>query len=447
MNSLRLRLVLLLSLAAGITLSAAVYFTHRAARQELDALFDAQLSETANVLLGTARREMAERIEHGTDEMPVATEYEQTLVYQIWDNNGLIVRSAAAPPSPLGPSAPGFIQAKVGGKPWRVLTRWDPAHEFMIQIAEPMVGREHVARLIALKMLAPSVTIIPLLTLLIWLSVGTGLRPLRQLRREVVQRSARRLEPLALQSVPIEVTPLVAALNDLFGRLRQSIESEKRFTADAAHELRTPLAALKTQAQVAQRAQSPEDRGVALQHVIEGVDRATHLIEQLLTLARVDPETASHLHQPVPLRALAMQALSRAASFAHQRQIELALDEGEEMLVNGHEGHLDILLRNLLDNAIRYTPAGGQVHTRIIPSEKKTVLTVCDNGPGIPVAERRRALERFYRLPGSAAEGSGLGLSIVQRIAERHGAEVSLLPGPDGRGLCVRIVFPPPLAT
>ncbi|MDE1943303.1 MAG: sensor histidine kinase N-terminal domain-containing protein [Betaproteobacteria bacterium] len=446
MNSLRLRLVLLLSLAAGITLSAAVYFTHRAARQELDALFDAQLSETANVLLGTARREMVEKIEHGTDAMPVATEYEQTLVYQIWDSNGLIVRSAAAPPSPLGPSAAGFIQARVGGKPWRVLTRWDPAHEFMIQIAEPMAGREHVARLIALKMLAPSVTIIPLLTLLIWLSVGTGLRPLRQLRREVVQRSARRLEPLALQSVPIEVTPLVAALNDLFGRLRQSIESEKRFTADAAHELRTPLAALKTQAQVAQRAQSPEDRGIALQHVIEGVDRATHLIEQLLTLARVDPETASHLHQPVPLRALAVQALSRAASFAHQRQIELALDEGEEMLVNGHEGHLDILLRNLLDNAIRYTPAGGQVQTRIIRSEKKTVLTVCDNGPGIPVAERRRALERFYRLPGSTAEGSGLGLSIVQRIAERHGAEVSLLPGPDGRGLCVRIVFPP-LAT
>ncbi|MDE1990083.1 MAG: sensor histidine kinase N-terminal domain-containing protein [Betaproteobacteria bacterium] len=442
MNSLRLRLVLLLSLAAGITLSSAVYFTHRAARQELDALFDAQLSETANVLLGTARREMAERIEHGTDEMPVATEYEQTLVYQVWDHNGLIVRSAAAPPTPLGPRAPGFIQANVDGKPWRLLTRWDPTHEFMIQIAEPMDGREHVARLIAIKMLAPSVTLIPLLTLLIWLSVGTGLRPLRQLRREVVQRSARRLEPLALQSVPIEVTPLVAALNDLFGRLRQSIESEKRFTADAAHELRTPLAALKTQAQVAQRAQSSEDRDTALRHVIEGVDRATHLIEQLLTLARVDPETAGDLHRPVPLRALTVQALSRAASFAHQRQIELALEEGEEMQVNGYEGHLDILLRNLLDNAIRYTPTGGQVHVGIVRSGQETALTVCDNGPGIPVAERRRALERFYRLPGSTAEGSGLGLSIVQRIAERHGAEVSLLPGPEGHGLCVRIAFP-----
>ena len=445
MNSLRLRLVLLLSLAAGLTLSAAVYFTHRAARQELDALFDAQLSETANVLLGTAQREIAERIEHGIEELPVATEYEQTLVYQIWNSRGLVVRSEAAPPSPLGERRPGFTQATVGRKPWRVLTRWDPTGEFMIQIAEPMDGREHLARLIALKMLVPTLTIIPLLTLLIWLSVGTGLRPLRQLRREVVQRSARRLEPMAMNGVPVEVMPLVTALNDLFGRLRHSIELEKRFTADAAHELRTPLAALKTQAQVAQRAQDAEDRIAALKHVVEGVDRATHLIEQLLTLARVDPEAASMHYPAVSLRALAVQALSHMAPFAHQSRIELELKGEEDVLVNANEGHLDILLRNLLDNAVRYTPPGGRVSVEISRTAREALLVVCDNGPGIPVAERQRALERFYRLPGSTAEGSGLGLSIVQRIAERHGAQVFLLPGADGRGLCVRIAFPLPV--
>ena len=443
MKSLRLRLVLLLSLAAGITLSAAVYFTHLAARQELDALFDAQLAESAHVLLSTARREMTEKIEHGSDEMPIAHEYEQTLVYQIWDRNGLIVRSNAVPAIPLGNATPGFFQTRLNGKPWRVFTRWDLPHEFMIQIAEPLAGRERLARQIVLKMLLPTLTLIPLLTLLIWLSVGTGLRPLRQLRREVVQRSAQRLEPLAFQDVPTEVAPLVTALNDLFGRLRHSIESEKRFTADAAHELRTPLAALKTQTQVALRADNAGDREHALHHVLEGVDRAAHLIEQLLTLARVDPETASTQHRPVALRPLAARMLAELAPFAHQRQIELALEDGDEAPVPGNEGHLGILMRNLLDNAIRYTPPAGQVTVRIWKERTGNILEVCDDGPGIPEAERKRALERFYRLPGMGTEGSGLGLSIVQRIAERHGAQVTLEAGKQGRGLCVHVLFPP----
>ena len=442
-NSLRLRLVLLLFLAGGITLGAAVYFTHNAARQELDALFDAQLAESAHVLLGTARREMAERIEHGTDEMPVAHEYEQTLVFQIWDAHGLIVRSAAAPDSALGDGIPGYTQTKINGKPWRVLTRWDLQHEFMIEIAEPLAGREHLARLIALKMLVPTLAIIPLLALLTWLAVGTGLRPLRQLRREVVQRSAERLEPLAMKKVPDEVMPLVAALNDLFERLKQSIEAEKRFTADAAHELRTPLAALKTQAQVALRATESADREAALQHVLTGVDRATHLIEQLLTLARVDPEMASAHYQPVSLRQLAADALGLIEPLAHQKHIELALEESDEALINGDAGPLAILLRNLLDNAVRYTPAGGQVSVTVSHQKNQgVVLEVCDTGPGIPEEERARTLERFYRIPGSGVQGSGLGLSIVQRIAARHRARLVLHSGANGAGLCVKVTFP-----
>ena len=442
-NSLRLRLVLLLFLAGGITLGAAVFFTHNAARQELDALFDAQLAESAHVLLGTARREIAERIEHGSDEMPVAHEYEQTLVYQIWDAHGLIVRSAAAPESTLGDGIPGYTQAKIGGKPWRVLTRWDTQHEFMIVIAEPLAGRERLARLIALKMLFPTLAIIPMLALLTWLAVGTGLRPLRQLRREVVQRSAERLEPLALKQVPSEVMPLVSALNDLFERLKQSIEAEKRFTADAAHELRTPLAALKTQAQVALRVADPDDRESALQHVLTGVDRATHLIEQLLTLARVDPEMASAHYQPVSLRQLAAEALGLIEPMAHQKHIELALEDSDEAIINGDAGALAILLRNLLDNAVRYTPAGGQVSVTVLHQKNEgVVLEVCDSGPGIPEEERARTLERFYRVPGTGVQGSGLGLSIVQRIAVRHKAQLLLHPGQDGVGLCVKVVFP-----
>jgi len=442
-NSLRLRLVLLLFLAGGLTLGAAVYFTHNAARQELDALFDAQLAESAHVLLGTARREMAERIEHGTDEMPVAHEYEQTLVFQIWDAHGLVVRSASAPQTSLGDGTAGYTQAKIEGKPWRVLTRWDPQHEFMIEIAEPLAGREHLARLIALKMLFPTLAIIPLLALLTWLAVGTGLRPLRQLRREVVQRSAERLEPLAIKNVPSEVMPLVAALNDLFERLKHSIETEKRFTADAAHELRTPLAALKTQAQVAMRASESAERETALQHVLTGVDRATHLIEQLLTLARVDPETASVHYQPLSLRQLTAEALGLIEPLAHQKHIELALEESDEAIISGDAGPLSILLRNLLDNAVRYTPASGEVSVTVSHHPGQgVVLEVCDTGPGIPEEERARTLERFYRIPGSGVQGSGLGLSIVQRIAARHRARLVLHSGPNGVGLCVKVIFP-----
>ena len=446
MQSLRLRLVLLLSMATGITLSAAVYFTHAAARQELDALFDAQLAESAHVLLGMARREIAERVEHGTDDMPVAHEYEQTLMYQIWDSHGLIVRSKTAPSTALAESLTGYSQTRIRGKAWRVLTRWDNEHEFMIQVAEPLASRESLAHLIALKMLIPTLTIIPLLTLQIWFSVGTGLRPLRQLRREVVQRSAQRLQPLAMH-VPTEVMPLVSALNDLFDRLKQSIEAEKRFTADAAHELRTPLAALKTQAQVALRATDTIGRQSALQFVLQGVERATHLIEQLLTLARVDPEEDGSLHQRVLLRHLAAESLGQLEPLARQRHIDLSLAEGPDCPVIGHAGHLSILLRNLLDNAIRYTPRDGQVFVQVHLSQPGcTQLDVCDTGPGIPEAERARVLERFYRIPGNQGEGSGLGLSIVQRIAQRHQAQVLLRPGPAGVGLCVSVLFKTPTA-
>ncbi len=442
-NSLRLRLVLLLFLAGGLTLGAAVYFTHNAARQELDALFDAQLAESAHVLLGTARREMAERTEHGIDEMPVAHEYEQTLVFQIWGAHGLIVRSSSAPQTPLGDGTAGYTQSRIEGKPWRVLTRWDPQHEFMIEIAEPLAGRERLARLIALKMLFPTLAIIPLLALLTWLAVGTGLRPLRQLRREVVQRSAERLEPLAIKDVPSEVMPLVTALNNLFGGLKQSIETEKRFTADAAHELRTPLAALKTQAQVAMRASASMDREAALQHVLTGVDRATHLIEQLLTLARVDPEMASAHDQPLSLRQLTAEALGLIEPMAHQKHIELALEDSDEAIIKGDAGPLSILLRNLLDNAVRYTPAGGAVSVTVSHHPwQGVVLEVCDTGPGIPEEERARTLERFYRIPGSGVQGSGLGLSIVQRVAARHGARLVLHSGTNGVGLCVKVIFP-----
>jgi two-component system, OmpR family, sensor histidine kinase QseC len=441
MNSLRLRLIFLLAIGLGLAWAVAAWWSHIEARHEVDKLFDAQLAQSAQVLLSTARHELHER-EQRSDEVTISHEYEQKQTFQIWDESGLLMRSADAPESALADRQGGYATTVLQGEPWRVFTRWDKHHEFMIQVAEPMAGRESLARHIALKMLLPSLMALPVLVVLIWLAVGAGLQPLKQLKQEVKQRTADRLEPVGMAGVPDEVVPLAQALNELFDRLQRAFEGERRFTADAAHELRTPLAALKTQAQVALRATDEAERRVALENVLRGVDRATHLLEQLLTLARVDPETAATGHEPVELRSLAAGALADLAPLAYAGQIELTLEDGSPCRVRGNPAQLGVLLRNLLDNAVRYTPAGGSVSVAI-HAEGGVILEVLDTGPGIPEGERSRALERFYRVPGSGVEGSGLGLSIVRRIAELHHARLELSDNEHGPGLRVRVIFAP----
>ncbi len=443
MNSLRLRLVLLLSIGLGIAWLMAAWFTHVESRHEINRLFDAQLAQSAQVLLGTTRHELHERIEHGEDEIAVSHEYEQKLDFQIWSGGNLLLRSTSAPTTAMAGDQEGYSETVLNGQSWRVLTRWDAHHEFMIQVAEPLVGRESLARHITLKMLIPTFITLPILALLIWLGVGAGLRPLKQLKQEVQQRAANRLEPLAMKGVPEEVVPLAQALNNLFSRLKQAIESERRFTADAAHELRTPLAALRIQAQVAFRSTEDVERHAALENVLRGVDRATRLVAQLLTLARVDPETAITSFKSVDLHGLAASVMADLESFAHLKQIKLTLAEGSPCIVPGDADQLGLLLRNLLDNAIRYTPAQGCVSLTTLHNTDGIVLAVQDTGPGIPKTEREQVLQRFYRIPGSKEDGSGLGLSIVQRIAELHGAKLVLSDSESGHGLVVKVIWPP----
>lgn len=445
MNSLRLRLVLLLSIGLGIAWLVAAWFTHAESRHEIDQLFDAQLAQSAQVLLGTTRHELHERIERGDDEVPVAHEYEQKLAFQIWDENDLLLRSVAAPATAMGSGKEGYSEAVVNGQSWRVLTRWNARHEFMVQVAEPLAGRESLARHITLKMLLPTFIALPVLALLIWFGVGAGLRPLQQLKQEVKQRTASHLEPVAMAGVPEEVAPLVKALNDLFGRLQRAFEGERRFTADAAHELRTPLAALKIQAQVALRSTDETERHAALENVLRGVDRATRLVEQLLTLARVDPETAAIAFKQIDLRGLAATVMRDLEPLAHAKQIEISLEEGAASNIPcnvlGDDAQLGLLLRNLIDNAIRYTPVGGRVSVSVRNAAGVT-LEVRDTGPGIPEAEREQVQQRFYRIAGSGQDGSGLGLSIVRRIAELHGARLELRDNDTGSGLLARVLWP-----
>jgi two-component system sensor histidine kinase QseC len=282
---------------------------------------------------------------------------------------------------------------------------------------------------------------LPALALAIWLGVGSGLRPLRELRAQLARRGAADLAPLDAARAPQEIEPLVAELNRLFNRIEQNLQRERRLTADAAHELRTPLAVLSTQAQVARRASDDAARNEALDALVAGAGRAARLIEQMLTLARLEAGQLGEHAQHVALRELVREVLAEAAPRAVEKNIDISLEEGAPAEIHGHAGLLAILLRNLVDNAVRYTPPGGTVRVAIRAASHGAQVEILDNGPGVPAGELARLGERFHRLAPPGESGSGLGLSIVLRIAELHGARVRFAPGLDGRGLAVSVDF------
>jgi signal transduction histidine kinase len=306
---------------------------------------------------------------------------------------------------------------------------------------EAREAREEIAEALGKALVWPLATALPALALAIWLGVGSGLRPLRELRAQLARRGAGDLAPLDDKRTPQEIEPLVAELNRLFGRIGEALQRERRLTADAAHELRTPLAVLSTQAQVARGASDEAARNEALDALVAGAGRAARLIEQMLTLARLESGQPVEHAQRVALAELAREVLADAAPRAVDKNIEVSLEAAGPAQVHGHPDLLAILLRNLVDNAVRYTPSGGRVLVTVSEEPGNAFVTVADNGPGVPPAEVHRLGERFHRLAAPGESGSGLGLSIVLRIAELHRARVSFASGLDGRGLAVSVRF------
>jgi two-component system sensor histidine kinase QseC len=437
---LRRRLLFLLSgtvLAAWLATAAFTYFD---AREEIGEMLDAHLAQSAGLIAAQLEHELED--EHGA-KVPRQYKHERKIAFQVWDRKDrLLLRSASAPASRLQSRSEGYGDAVIDGKRWRIFSRWDESRHYLVQVGERYELRDELAESVASHLLHPLYFALPALALLIWLAVGAGLAPLAGVAREVGRRAPDNLAPLDEASAPREISPLIGALNALFDRLRTSLEQERRFTADAAHELRTPLAAVKTQAQVAIGATADAERTRALANVVAGTDRASRLVEQLLVLARLDPQTALPPGQTVDLQALAQQGVAESAPAAAGKGIEVGLAPGAAAPVAGDAVLLAVLLRNLLDNAVRYTPPGGEVEVSVRPVDGGVSLTVVDNGPGIPEAERGQVFERFHRVLGSGEAGSGLGLSIVRRIADLHRAGVSLEAGPGGRGLRVEVSFP-----
>ncbi len=445
MTSIRKRLLCNLLTLFLLSWLAVAGFTYHQAEHEIEEIFDAQLAQTAGMIAELTLDQIRLR-EGDATELTKAVyghKYERKVSFQIWEGDRLLLHSQSAPHDKLSSSL-GFSDRLVNGTTWRVFGMQHRLDGYTVYAAEDYEVRDDMVTYIAEGVSIPLLWAVPLLGLLIWLGVGQGLRPLQRVAREVAQKNPQQLRPLESEDVPDEIVPLTRSLNDLLERLHRAFELEKRFTADASHELRTPLAAIRTQTQVALRATDAAERQKALMSVMRGVDRSAHLVEQMLTLARLEPGGLSRRFAPVDMARLAEDVVAELVPPATERRIELSLVEegGGLPAVDGYRPGLAILLRNLVDNAIRYTPAGGRVELRLCGVGGRCTVCVTDSGPGIPEDERERVFDRFYRQGAHGGYGCGLGLSIVQRIVHLHGAGIELAEGPGGVGLSVSVFFP-----
>jgi len=436
-RSIRAQLVGALAAGLAFGVVVAMIATYLRAKEEANEIFDYQLKQMAASLTG---------IPLAAGGPPGAAPGADEVVVQVWDRNGVQVY-LSQPQRQLPQYAQlGFATVDTGSGAWRVFSTLAAGQ--VVQVAQPMSVRRELAASLALRTVLPLIAVVPFVALLVWFAIARGLAPLTRVATALGQRSSRSLEAVPETGLPAEVQPLVHALNGLLGRLQRALVAQREFIADAAHELRTPLTAVHLQLQLLERAATDEERRSAMQSLKDGLERAIHLVEQLLTLAREEPDVATRPFAPVDLALLAKSVVGEQAAIAEARGLDLGLERADPVVVDGDAAGLRTLLSNLVDNALRYTPRGGRVDVAVESRGTDAAITVRDSGPGIPAAERARVFDRFYRAPGGAAAdvaGSGLGLAIVHRIAERHGAEVSLGTGiaEDGReGLGVTVLFP-----
>jgi two-component system OmpR family sensor kinase len=433
-HSLRGRLLWYLLAAITIAAVAQASIAYRTALADADQIFDYHMQQMALSL--RSRVPMANSEEPANVDTPLSGNDE--MVVQVWSPDGVqVFRSDSHARLPQR-AVLGFSNVRANGTTYRIFSI--QTNNQTVQVAQDLAVRKSMASNLALRTLGPIAVMMPILMLVVWWVVSGSLDPVARVRKQLASRQADDLSPVSDAGLPDEVRPLVQELNLLFGRVRTAFATQQTFVADAAHELRTPLAALKLQVQSLERADCLDARRLAVSRVNAGIERATRLVEQLLVLARQEANAAPH--QPVVLADLARRAVADLIGVAQARQIDLGLQRADAGEVQGQPDALMILLRNLVDNAIKYTPSGGTVDVSVVAEQKALTVTVEDSGPGIPLAERERVFDRFYRVPGSDAAGSGLGLAIIKAIAERHGATLALGESPRLGGLAASVRFP-----
>ncbi len=421
MLSIRGKLVFFLVSAlviAGVVASVATYYS---TRTEFSALFDAQLKHSALELAESGRLDVS--CVNLIGQAP-----EQQITLQVYDAavNRLFVDRHSTPLTIA--ETPGFSEfTDDSGRVWRQFAA--AVGTRIVQAAQPLEVRNRLAASAALRILQPVLLLIAFLAIAIWFVIVQVLQPLNKTARAVSKKSPSSLTPLETKGLPFELKSLVDAINHLMQRLGDSLTAQQRFASDAAHELRTPLAGIKLQAQLLSRAKTDDDRAKYAGRLQQGVSRATRLVEQLLTIARLDPDASKKPMAEAHLADIVKSVAEDLAPIAETKHITLTANAPDPVTALGLPDALRLMIANLSDNAIRYTPEGGRIEIGLKEDSGVAVITVTDNGPGIAPEERQRVFERFYRALGTKVQGTGLGLAIVQRIVAIHDAEIRIEDG------------------
>ncbi|MBB2495193.1 ATP-binding protein [Aquipseudomonas ullengensis] len=427
-------------------------FNYVDSSHEITEIYDAQLAQTARLLQGVIQMPIqgVERTQlydafnsalQRAGQRKPGHPYESKLAFQVWSAAGeLLVSTASAPHLSQPPARPGYANIDLGEHQWRGFLLRDEQQAVLIWVGERDDVRQDLIGRIVRHSLWPSLIGIPLLAALVWWAIGWGLRPLRNMAAVIQGRHADSLEPLQLQPLPSELAPMQAALNRLLFQIDQVLERERRFIADAAHEMRTPLAVLRIHVQNAIQASDEAQRSESLDFLIGGIDRATRVVNQLLTMARVEPSLARGNWPRIDLQAVVRETLAELTPWVLKQGLELSLDVAEgDYRINADAGAVGIALQNLVTNAVNFSPAGGQVRVLLSAQAQDFLLSVEDQGPGIEAQELEQVFERFYRRDNS--QGAGLGLAIVQMITSRLGGRVVLANRVQG-GLQASLMLP-----
>jgi len=439
-------LVLVLAVVMSVWLATAA-LTWFDARHELDELLDGHLAQAAALLVVQQAREIGED-DQGLD-APTLHRYAPKVAFQVFHEGRLALRSANAPTAPMVEPGKdfktgfktGFNTVHIGGTAWRVFAAHGAERDVQVYVGEQASSRASILWAVLRSALWPMIVALPLLALAAWWAVYRGVAPMRRLGRTLAERQPQALDPVALEGATSEMAPMINALNGLFERIGMLLESERRFTADAAHELRTPIAAIRAQAQVALGETDDARRRHALQSTLDGCDRAVRLVEQLLTLSRLEAATAPAF-EAIDLSKLTQRVVAELAPTAIGKQQTLEFDTVEPCNVSGNETLLTVLVRNLVDNALRYSPPFARVNVCVRHQAGRIELTVEDSGPGLAEADRRRLGERFFRVLGSGERGSGLGWSIVRRVAAVQRLDLQVERSAELGGLAVHVLWP-----
>ncbi|MCU7843044.1 MAG: sensor histidine kinase N-terminal domain-containing protein [Candidatus Thiodiazotropha sp. (ex Monitilora ramsayi)] len=441
-RSIRFRLLVMILLSVLFLWTTVIGFTWWQTSRDINQVLDGELEQVAKLLAVTTAHEADE---HDLDDYEADLSeagYDFPMVFQIWstNNNHLSIKGPEAPDQPLTSSTEdGYTDSYFEGVGWRVYTLNLKDRHFRVQVARPQAVMDRMVTDFVIDVIKPLLLALPLFGML-WYIVHRGLAPLHHVSSLIAKRDYTHLHPVTVEHIPEESSRLVDEINALLSRLKDSIERNSRFTADVAHELRTPIAGMLVQLQSSDASLTDVEREEIIHKVTVGLKRLSHVVNQLLTLASIEPEKLRKEFERIDLNALVTEVISEYSPTMIDKQIEFELDATEPVFIKGNKHLIAVMVGNLLQNAIKFTPEKGDIRMHLTEATNGVMLTLIDSGPGIPDEKKAWVFERLNRVPSGG--GSGLGLSIVKEICKLHKASIKLNDKVESSGLVVNLFLP-----